>query len=242
LDFDCVLRCSTDRGSTSLTARKLVHKSGETALAEAPGIATSPSQSIQLEPPHAPFLAPAVAVPSAAKQPARVQVARLDRANSQEETSGAQGTAKYLSEAIHALRVGQSPGTALFLLDRHATQLGKSAFAHEAMLLRVEAMLALHRGDEVLRLLDGADLTDVAASRFLLITRGELRSSANRCAEGLGDFDLVLAKSRHADRQALFGRALCRKKLGDSAGARADVERYRREFPTDPRLPDLVPE
>jgi regulator of sirC expression with transglutaminase-like and TPR domain len=42
-----------------------------------------------------------------------------------------------------------------------------------------------------------------------------------------------------ADKQALFGRALCRKKLGDGAGARADVERYRREFPSDPRLRDL---
>jgi len=32
---------------------------------------------------------------------------------------------------------------------------------------------------------------------------------------------------------------VCRKKVGDKAGARADVERYRREFPTDARLGDL---
>ena len=150
-----------------------------------------------------------------------------------------QGTAKVLSEAIHALRFEHSPGTALFLLDRHATQLGKSAFAHEALLLRVEAMLALGRKAEVLRMLDGAVLTDVAASRSLLVTRGELRAAANRCADGLGDFDRVLDGANQADRQALYGRALCRKKLGDTAGAQADVERYRREFPSDPRLHDL---
>jgi hypothetical protein len=164
----------------------------------------------------------------------------LDKAaGSSAEGGGTQGTAKFLSEAIHALRVEHSPGTALFSLDRHATQLGKSAFAHEALLLRVEAMLALHREGEVLQILDGAALTDVAASRSLLVTRGELRAKANRCGDGLGDFDLVLAKSKQPDRQALFGRALCRKKLGDTVGAWADVERYRREFSTDPRLRDL---
>ena len=46
-------------------------------------------------------------------------------------------------------------------------------------------------------------------------------------------------KQEIACAQALFGRAMCRGKLGDSAGARADVERYRREFPTDPGLREL---
>ena len=49
----------------------------------------------------------------------------------------------------------------------------------------------------------------------------------------------MLTSSKQADRQALYGRALCRKKLGDSVGAQADMERYRREFPSDPRLSDL---
>jgi len=49
----------------------------------------------------------------------------------------------------------------------------------------------------------------------------------------------VASVNQIADRQALYGRALCRKKLGDSAGAQADVESYRREFSTDPRLHDL---
>ena len=79
----------------------------------------------------------------------------------------------------------------------------------------------------------------VAASHSLLVTRGKLRAAAHRCADGIGDFNLVLAESRKPERDALFGRAFCRKQLGDSTGARADIERYRREFPLDPRLPEL---
>jgi hypothetical protein len=242
-------------------SREVVRKWIGAAPAQSSASPRVSARTAGLDSPRSPSLEPAtaVALPSGATLAGGTQMARIEKstqptvaspakvasdkeANSAQETSSAQGTAKYLSEAIHALRVERSPGTALFLLDRHATQLSKSAFAHEALLLRVEAMLALGRKDEVLRLLDGAALTDVAASRSLLVTRGELRAAANRCADGLGDFDLVLARSKQADRQALFGRAMCRNKLGDSAGAQADVERYRREFPTDPRLslPDLA--
>jgi hypothetical protein len=76
----------------------------------------------------------------------------------------------------------------------------------------------------------------VAASRGLLITRGELRAAANRCAEGIGDFDLVLIEARRPPKKALLGRALCKQKLGDAAGAAADFERFRHEFPDDPVL------
>jgi hypothetical protein len=40
-----------------------------------------------------------------------------------------------------------------------------------------------------------------------------------------------LDHSHQTDRQALIGRALCRKQLGDIAGMHADVERLRKEFP-----------
>jgi hypothetical protein len=199
----------------------------------APSAALAPTSP----PPHASV--PALALFPAPREPGGTRVVRLGRPKTPTEIGTPHGSAKCLSEAIHALRVEHSPATALFLLDRHATQLGKSAFAHEALLVRVEAMLALHRKDEVLRLLDGMAMTDVAASHSLRVTRGELRAAANRCADGLGDFDWVLARSKQADRQALFGRALCRKKLGDGAGAQADMERYRREFPNDPRRWDL---
>ena len=147
--------------------------------------------------------------------------------------------AKYLSEALRKLRVEHDAKAALSLLDRHGPALATYALGHEALILRVEALLALGRQGEVLRLLDGAALSDAAASHSLLLTRGELRAAAHRCADGVGDFSLVLAESGQAERQALFGRAVCRKQLGDSAGARADLERYRHEFPTDPLLGEL---
>ena len=142
---------------------------------------------------------------------------------------GEPGAAKVLVDAIRALRVDGAPGSALALLDRHAILLATSPYRHEALLIRVDALLALKRERELLRLLDGAALADVAASRTLLVTRGQLRAATNRCQEAVTDFDRVLAEAGRADRQALLGRATCRERLGDVGGARADRERYRQE-------------
>ena len=147
---------------------------------------------------------------------------------------GEPGAAKLLVDAIRALRVDGSPESALALLDRHATLLSKSPYGHEALLVRVDALLALKREGELLRLLDGSALADGAASRTLLVTRGKLRAAANRCADAVSDFDRVLAEAGRADVQALLGRASCREKLGDGAGARADRARYRWDFPSAP--------
>jgi hypothetical protein len=148
---------------------------------------------------------------------------------------------QYLSETVRLLRAEHSPAEALRFLDGHSGELERGGLAHEVLILRVEALLALDRRPEVLRLLDGASLTDVAASRALLVTRGQLRAAANRCGDGVGDFDLVLARSPQPDRQALLGRALCRKRLGDGQGSAADVQRLQREFPGQPLPAELTP-
>ena len=145
-------------------------------------------------------------------------------------SSRPQSSAEHLKQVVHALRVERSAGAALALLDRYAGDLAGNAFAEEALLLRVEAMLALDQRGQVLRLLDGMSLNDVAAARALLVTRGELRAAANRCAEGIADFDLVLAEARRPPKQALLGRARCKQKLGDEAGAQVDFDRYRRQL------------
>jgi hypothetical protein len=147
---------------------------------------------------------------------------------------------QYLSETVRLLRAERLPAEALRFLDRHKGELELGGFAHEALILRAEALLAQGRRQEVLRLLDGASLTDVAASRALLVTRGQLRAEANRCGDGIGDFDLVLARSRQTDRQALVGRALCRKRLGDGLGSKADVQRLLGEFPGQPLPAELA--
>jgi tetratricopeptide (TPR) repeat protein len=182
-----------------------------------------------------PTLAPAV-VPSSLPSVAGVAPNPVPASTSPATVPSQQGAGQYLAEAIRWLRKDRAPASALRLLDRRESELVKAGFGHETLILRVEALLALGRRAEVLRLLDAASLTHVAASRALLVTRGELRAEANRCAEGLGDFELVLARSRQVDRQALTGRALCRKRLGDLAGAGADIQRLREEFPNQ-RLP-----
>jgi hypothetical protein len=178
---------------------------------------------------------PRQTVPASPALPAK---ARADEGSvgrkSGPEISAASHANRYLKEIVQALRIDHSPNQALALLDRHASELAGNAFAEESLLLRVEAMLALGQRSAVLRLLDGTSLTNVAASRALLVIRGELRAAVNRCAEGIGDFDMVLAEGRRLPKQALLGRARCKQKLGDTAGANADFDRYRREFPDDP--------
>jgi hypothetical protein len=149
---------------------------------------------------------------------------------------GAQQAAQYLGLAIRALRVEHSPKSALALLDRHSAEL-RHAFAHETLLLRVEAMLALRQQSQVLELLDGTSLFEFAASQSLLVMRGQLRATANRCSEAIGDFDRVLAGAGSPSQQALLGRALCKKRMGDTAGSQSDMQRYRREFPDAPAAP-----
>jgi Flp pilus assembly protein TadD len=125
------------------------------------------------------------------------------------------------------------------LLDLHAAELTQSVFVHEAMVLRVEALLDLKRSDAALALLDGKSLLDVAASRTLLLTRAKLRATAGRCAESLADFDLVLARAQRSDEQARYGRAVCRSRTGDKLGARADFVLYRREFPNGAHIREV---
>jgi predicted Zn-dependent protease len=142
--------------------------------------------------------------------------------------------AHHLREVVQALRIDHAPRTALELLQRHAHELAGNAFAEEALLLRVEAMLALQQQRETLRLLDSTALANSPASSVLLLTRGQLRASANRCAEAIADFDLALARTLRPSKQALLGRAQCKQKLGDPKGAQADLDRVHREFPGEP--------
>jgi outer membrane PBP1 activator LpoA protein len=150
-----------------------------------------------------------------------------------------QGGARWLAEALHSLRTDHAPGAALALLDGHAVELRQSAFVHEAMLLRVEALLSLRRSDEALELLDGKALSNLAASRTLLLTRAELRAAAGRCTDSLTDFDLLLARAQRPDEQALYGRAVCRDRTGDKRGARADLELYQRRFPNGAHIREV---
>lgn len=175
-----------------------------------------PPQPASVALPTGPIV-PVVQVPRLAWVDQRIVPRRPEPAHSMPETraplpapaSPTGGPLKVLSSAVHALRVEHAPEAALAMLDSHAGELEKSSVSHEALLLRVEAMLKLNRKPEVLQLLDAAPLAGVAASRTLLLTRGELRASAGRCAEAVADFDLVLVQTQGHNKRALAGKANC---------------------------------
>jgi len=142
--------------------------------------------------------------------------------------------ATYLADALRELRVSRAPSRALAILDRHAADLSGGDLAHEALLVRVEALLELGRRSDALRILDGLPLPRAAAASLTLVkVRGQLRAGAGRCREAISDFDAALAAARAGgpDEEALYGRALCRGRTGDRSGAREDLETYRRVFP-----------
>jgi hypothetical protein len=224
-----------DRASPSAHEAFLPATSASPALAE-----RTPSPAVPtIAPPPMVAPAPGTKLAYVPPSPSPAPVAPAARPEVVPPSKGRGGPTKPLTKAIHALRIEHDAASALALLDRHRGEFAQQGLAHEALILRVEALLELGRDREALHLLDGVALSDVDASHSLLVTRGRLRAAAHRCADGVGDFNLVLAESRQTERQALFGRALCRKQLGDGAGAAADLERFRREFPTDPQLVEL---
>jgi hypothetical protein len=125
-------------------------------------------------------------------------------------------SAKLLAQAIRTLRVGHAADRALAFLDAHDDELVRGGFGHEALLVRVEALLALQRAAEALRLLDETPLGNVAAGRSLRLTRAGLRAAADRCPEALADYEVLLATSGSHDERAVRGRENCRRKLAES--------------------------
>jgi hypothetical protein len=146
-----------------------------------------------------------------------------------------------LGQAIRTLRDGHDAGTALALLAQYADRFPGGAFASEATVLRIEALLALGRRHDALVLLDGVSLASLPNQDEQRVVRGELRAADRRWREAAQDFDDALRgrdlpttspRARSLQERALWGRAAARSRLGDQAGARADLELYLRDFPT----------
>ena len=144
-----------------------------------------------------------------------------------------------LGTALRKLRQDNDPGAALALLDKHAARFAAAgALGAEAKQTRIEALLRLGQHGPALTLLDTLTPAASGPGRELLATRGELRSRAGRCAEALADFETLLAASAGTSsgdaiaERALYGRAGCRARRGDSRGARADLDSYLQRFPS----------
>jgi hypothetical protein len=139
-----------------------------------------------------------------------------------------------LADALASLRARGDATGALALLAEHRRRFPSGALRAEARVAEVEALLSLDRRADALRLLDGLVIERMPRGAELAVLRAELRAQAGRCAEAIIDFDRCAATAScgpAAEERALFGRASCHGKLGQTAAARADLERYLSRFP-----------
>ena len=137
---------------------------------------------------------------------------------------------RLLAAAIAKLR--KEPAATLSALDDYAARFPQGQLAQEAEVMRVDALLALGRRDGALRVLDGLTLAGLPRARELVLLRAELRSEAGRCRDALADFGSAIIEAADTlDERALYGRALCRARLGNFDGARNDLDRYLVRFP-----------
>jgi hypothetical protein len=146
--------------------------------------------------------------------------------------------AQLLGDALARLRQAHDPRGALDLLDRYANTYPKGVLAVEARSARIEVLLKLDDRRGALALLDERASFAGRLGAGQLLTRAELRASVGRYADALGDFDRLLAPSATPApppgelERALYGRAVTLGHLGRDDRARADLEDYRRRFPT----------
>jgi tetratricopeptide (TPR) repeat protein len=144
-----------------------------------------------------------------------------------------------LATATRSLRAAHDPTAALVTLDSYRARFPKGGLAPEAGMLRAEALLQLGRKGEALAELDRLPLGLMPNSDERHLVRGELRAAVGRWIEAQQDFQFVLhghaadanAKAHDRFQRALWGRALTRSRLGDDAGARADLQECLRLFP-----------
>lgn len=242
-------------GGASATAVLLVrHWHSSTAVATAPAPtppqpAPAPVATHHRVRPPAPAPAPtppevaaAPPAPVRVKPPAR-RVALAPRPPA--APIGIAEEADLLRQALLAWRSGADDAGALALLDRYAARFPRGELTWEAAAMRARVLLHAGNREAALALLDRLPLSQAGVSAELIVIRGELRSLAGRCGDALADFDWVLhapARLPSADRaRALYGRASCRARLGDSAGAQQDRASYLRDFPDGPAVERLGP-
>jgi hypothetical protein len=167
-----------------------------------------------------PVLAPAPLVDPATPPPT-TPPATIDS----EGTLGAES--RLLAAALHQLRTQRDPKAALVALDRYDAEFPHGALQREARRARIEALLASDHKREALAVLDTA-----AIGTDLTVLRGELRLEVGRVDDAAHDFEAaLLGKTDAIEERALYGRAACRVRLGDRAGARSDLDDYLRRFP-----------
>ncbi len=142
-----------------------------------------------------------------------------------------------LGRAIARLRQQRDPASALVDLNLYAAQFPSGVLGHEAERTRVDALLMLGRLAEARGVLSNLTLGTGARDRELRLLRAELNAQS-ACGMAAEDFHAVMidSPSDPLAERALWGRAACRARLGDEAGARADLAAYIARFPDGPHV------
>ncbi len=148
--------------------------------------------------------------------------------------AAARGESDLLARAFQALRVDHNPQQALAALDEHQRRFPAGALRGEACLARLEALLAAGRKAEALALIARSEADGLAITRDMRLARAELLAGSDRCGEAMADFDelLSLVSPSRPNERALYGRAFCRLRAGDSDGARSDLQTYLAMLPS----------
>jgi hypothetical protein len=144
---------------------------------------------------------------------------------------------RVLAGALQDLRQRHDPQAALSALDEYERRFPAGALAPEAAAARIDALLALGRRAQALQRLEALPLEHVPRGAELRALRGELRAGRGELGAALDDFSVVIAQPGAPPgvvERALFGRGSCRSRLGDVAGARADLTELLRRFPGGP--------
>ena len=151
-----------------------------------------------------------------------------------------QTEAHLLARAITQLRQEGDARAALSTLDQYVQHFPHGVLESESMRARLEALVQVNDLKTALSLLDGKRTFTDPLDFDLLLTRAELRASADRCREAVGDFAQVLgARAERSMERALYGRAVCLGRLGLDDRSRADLLTYQRQFPRGRFLPEV---
>jgi len=139
---------------------------------------------------------------------------------------------RLLTAALQLLRQQHDARSALSALDEYSQRFPSGTLTREATLARIDALLELDDRVHALEILDRTQLTELPRARELAVLRGELRGAVGRCNQAVADLGSALDGSGDAlEERALWGRASCRSRLGDSAGARSDLGQIISRFP-----------
>jgi len=142
------------------------------------------------------------------------------------------GETRLLGQVLAELRRGGDPRRPLTGLDTYAARYPDGLLAAEAARARVDALWLAGRLPETQAALGTLTLGPGARDRELRLIRAELNARTD-CQGALADFAIVASEVRDGPlaERAAWGRAACRDRLGDVAGARAALADYVRRFP-----------